>query len=314
MVSVYIVHHGLDRRRERCDKMVAELTEKPTYVTAASDMTIQQKAEGVDIKHPRFVSSSFAGVAPLKIAIEELNNLVNVFQAIAAIAESGEGGILLEDDAYACADQIDTGGLYDFADTCKQEGALGVLSASTDEVLANRHVPPCALYVPHQVAVKLSAVARPFSLRTPGQLGLVAEIAGVPVRRIQTPVFKDGSKHGLEVSTVRSNNLHEHDPKFVQAMEMLKDASSLDLSAIHPDTMTDIVNHLHSVQNPDYMYMIGRMHMMLKNDEESIKWFRKAFALYNSNKACVGNQSEFMKDYVVACRDVFNRETSPSSS
>ena len=153
--------------------------------------------------------------------------------------------------------------------------------------------PVCDSYLLTPVgAGKLNVL--PMKFPTNFQLSYALRKGQLRARFTRPNVFIDGSKIGVFVSSINANNsliLSSEHQAFAQKLE-----TSIEDARILYDAMR-------FKAHPDSMKLLADAEHKAGNFEKSRKLYEACFAAYKDGNCVLTNQSQFMRSYIVACRD-----------
>ena len=247
------------------------------------------------------------------IHVRHISNLLNHVSSLKLIAESPESQdtrIVIEDDVVYGDRLIETLGR---AITAMQKDKsvditfLGLPSAqlagdtdSTSELADFSKyyniLPVSDSYIVTRAgAAKLLNEMLPMKFPTNVQLSYAILKADVKACFSRPNVFIDGSKLGVFVSTIETNNSLILSSEYA-SMKSLVDAGELEKGREAYETVR-------FKSHPDILRLLAELEHKAGNFGKSKALYEACFAAYSANGCVLNNQSHFMKNYITACRD-----------
>lgn len=242
------------------------------------------------------------------VHIRHISNLLNHVSCLKRIIESSDVNdfnIVLEDDVVYGDKVVEFLGstLSSFASTEGAEFAfLGLPSPATESTTLSPFTefynvtPVCDSYlVTKKGAEKLLKAMTPMKFQTNVQLSYAIMKADVNAYFARPNIFIDGSKLGVYVSTIDVNNKlllsNEH-----ANIKALIDAGELDKARTAYESVR-------FKAHPDNLLLMADLEHKAKNFEKSKSLYDSCFKAYMSSGCVLNNQSNFLKNYIAACKD-----------
>jgi hypothetical protein len=170
--------------------------------------------------------------------------------------------------------------------------------------------PVCDSYlVEPAAAAALAAAWLPLRFATNVQFVHAAALAGVEIFMSAPNVFVDGSKYGLHVSTLNTNNPLVLNSSFMEARRTLADpaAAAADLERVGMVlAASPFKNH------PDFMHLRATLEQRRGQAARADVVFATAYRVFIDNNALMGSDSAFMMDYIENFRDVQDLAVAPT--
>lgn len=242
--------------------------------------------------------------------INQLSNTLKHFKALELIAKTSndnELNLVLEDDV-----------LYEEKVCMSLEKMVQVMPekydiimlgmpTTTDIVDKNKFtfqdthkifkvLPVCDSYlVSHSTAKALVMNYVPIKFSNATQLSYICDKLGVSTVQSIPNVFIDGSKYGLFLSKLSSNNPLIFNNDFVNLRAI---ASKEILTKDDKEAFNKLVSKSAIKDNPDFIHMECLFYIKQKKYKKAIERFTEAYNTYINNGCILSNDSVFLRDFI----------------
>lgn len=163
-----------------------------------------------------------------------------------------------------------------------------------DPLVDVKLLPACDCYALRmQTARFLATMVLPIRFKTEIHLSWLIASMSIKTYLTSPNMSVDGSKVGVFLSSIESNNRLCFNPEYV-ALE----ASDLDMNI---DAFTERINSMPFRAHPDARVLLGRRLSANGRHEDALAVFEAALEIYQAEGAVIGQDSEFLRDYM----DVF---------
>lgn len=159
-----------------------------------------------------------------------------------------------------------------------------------------RVLPLCDSYLVSNSAAKALVMNyTPIKFVNNVQLSYVADKLGIETLQSVPNIFVDGSKYGLFLSKLSSNNplIFNNDFITLRAIVNKQVLTKQDEAQVQQLTSRSPIK-----DNPDFVHLICLYHIKQKDYKTAIQRFEHAYNTYNSNGCILSNESVFLKDYI----------------
>ena len=157
-------------------------------------------------------------------------------------------------------------------------------------------LPVCDSYiVSHSTAKALVMNYAPVKFSNNNQLSYVCDKIGVQTLQSIPNIFIDGSKYGLFLSKLSSNNPLIFNNDFVNMRSIV---SKNELSKRDHEDIKSIISKSPIKDNPDFIHMECQYYVKQKDYKKALKRFQDAYNIYMSNGCILSNDSVFLRDYI----------------
>lgn len=157
-------------------------------------------------------------------------------------------------------------------------------------------LPVCDSYlVSHSTAKALVMNYVPIKFSNTIQLSYVCDKLGVETKQAIPNIFIDGSKYGLFLSKLSSNNPLIFNNDFVNLRAI---ATKDILTKEDTDAFKTLISKSAIKDNPDFIHMECLHYIKQKDYKKAIKRFTDAYNVYMSNGCILSNDSIFLRDFI----------------
>lgn len=163
-------------------------------------------------------------------------------------------------------------------------------------------LPVCDSYlVSHSTAKALVMNYVPIKFSNATQLSYVCDKLGIETIQSIPNVFIDGSKYGLFLSKLSSNNplIFNNDFITLRAIVLKETLSKEDI-----DTFIKLINKSAIKDNPDFVHMECLYYIKQKKYKNALERFTYAYNTYMNNGCILSNDSVFLKDFIRAHKHI----------
>lgn len=162
-------------------------------------------------------------------------------------------------------------------------------------------LPSCESYALRmQTARFLSSSVLPIRFRTEVHLSWLLAAMCIKAYLTSPNLSVDGSKVGVFVSTIESNNRLSFNPEYVRLSSIVYEnrADQADQADLDVDTFSHRLSSLPFGGHPDMQVLLGKRLAQCGRHAEAMSVFEAALAVYTSEGAVVGNDSSFLRVYM----------------
>lgn len=242
--------------------------------------------------------------------VNQLSNSLKHFKALEKIAQSsndGELNLVLEDDI-----------LYEDKVCTSFEKVVSTLPNKYDVVLLGmptttpitdkgtyifedthkifKVLPVCDSYLVSNAAAKALVVNyKPLKFSNNVQLSYVCDKIGMTTLQSIPNIFIDGSKYGLFLSKISTNNPLIFNNDFTALRSLV---SKETLSTDDTQEVEKILSRSAIKANPDFIHLECIYHTKQKNYKKAAERFKQAHDVYMGNACILANDSVFLRDYI----------------
>jgi len=157
-------------------------------------------------------------------------------------------------------------------------------------------LPVCDSYlVSHSAAKALVVNYTPIKFANNVQMSYVCDKLGINTLQSIPNIFVDGSKYGLFLSKLTSNNPLIFNNDFIQARAIV---AKEELSKKDHDDLKTLFTRSAVKDNPDFIHLECLYHLKQKDYKKANKRFSDAYTTYMNNGCILSNDSIFLKDYI----------------
>lgn len=157
-------------------------------------------------------------------------------------------------------------------------------------------LPVCDSYlVSHSTAKALVMNYVPIKFSNATQLSYVSDKLGIETLQSIPNIFIDGSKYGLFLSKLTSNNPLIFNNEFVTLRTLVSKETFTEEDI---DTFKKLVNKSAIKDNPDFVHMECHYHLKQKNYKKALERFTDAYNTYMNNGCILSNDSIFLRDFI----------------
>lgn len=159
-----------------------------------------------------------------------------------------------------------------------------------------RVLPVCDSYlITHSAAKALAMNYSPIKFANNLQLSYIADKLGIETLQSIPNIFIDGTKYGLFLSKLSSNNPLIFNNDFIT----LRSVVSKDVLTKHDKKQVEeLLTKSPIKDNPDFIHLECTYHIKNQNYKKAIQRFEVAYNTYNANGCILSNDSLFLKDYI----------------
>lgn len=274
------------------------------------DIDMQTVKQFVDYSQIAEGHVSFYNQLLKNLHVNQLSNTLKHLKALEYIVDhsnSNELNLILEDDI-----------LYEDRVCSSLEKAINALPQKFDVVLLGmptvtpvtdktnyifedthkifKVLPVCDSYlVSHSAAKALVANYKPIKFTNNVQLSYVCDKIGMTTLQTVPNIFIDGSKYGLFLSKISTNNPLIFNNDFVALRSLL---SKPVLSKEDVNEVEKLVARSAIKTNPDFIHLECTFHIKQKNYTKAVERFKQSYDTYISNGCILSNDSVFLRDYI----------------
>lgn len=242
--------------------------------------------------------------------INQLSNTLKHFKALEMIAKNsndGELNMVLEDDV-----------LYEEKVCMSFDRMVQVMPAKYDLIMLGmptttdvvdkskftfqdthkifKILPVCDSYlVSHSTAKALVMNYVPIKFNNTTQLSYVCDRLGIETVQSIPNIFIDGSKYGLFLSKLNSNNPLIFNNDFTNLRAI---ASKDVLTKEDKDNFRTITSKSAIKDNPDFIHMECLYYLKQKDYKRALQRFTDAYNTYMNNGCILSNDSVFLRDFI----------------
>ena len=160
--------------------------------------------------------------------------------------------------------------------------------------------PVCDSYaVSVEGARKLVALLLPMKFPTHIQLSFAIHKAKLDACFSRPNVFIDGSKLGVFVSSIETNNNLILSAEYQSLKTMVEESQGPEGA----QKTREFYETMRFKNHPDNVRLLADLEHKTGNFAKSKELYDACFAAFSSNGCVLNNQSQFMKTYITACRD-----------
>jgi GR25 family glycosyltransferase involved in LPS biosynthesis len=157
-------------------------------------------------------------------------------------------------------------------------------------------LPVCDSYlVSHSTAKALVMNYVPIKFSNATQLSYVCDKLGIETVQSIPNVFIDGSKYGLFLSKLSSNNPLIFNNDFV-TMRAIVSKDTLNKEDI--ETFNKLINKSTIKDNPDFVHVECLYYVKEKDYKKALERFTDAYNTYMNNGCILSNDSVFLRDFI----------------
>lgn len=321
-LNIYFIHtKALKERQSVIDNFQAvtkkfrfkdlALTYKTIDVHDPADITMETVKQYVDYARIPEGHVEFYNQLLKNLHVNQLSNTLKHFKALELIADNsndGELNLILEDDI-----------LYEERVCMSLEKAIASLPQKFDIVFLGmptitsaavdkskykyedthnifKVLPVCDSYlVSHSAAKALVANYTPVKFVNNTQLSYVCDKLGMSTLQAIPNIFIDGSKYGLFLSKLSTNNPLIFNNDFT-ALRNLVNKQTLTKEDVHE--VEKLISRSAIKMNPDFIHMECLYHMKQENYTKATERFKQAYETYMGNGCVLSNDSVFLRDYI----------------
>lgn len=157
-------------------------------------------------------------------------------------------------------------------------------------------LPVCDSYlVSHSTAKALVMNYVPIKFSNTTQLSYVCDKLGIDTIQSIPNVFIDGSKYGLFLSKLSSNNPLMFNNDFVTLRAI---TTKEIITKEDTDTFNKLINKSAIKDNPDFIHIECLYYLKQKNYKKALERFTDAYNTYMNNGCILSNDSIFLRDFI----------------
>lgn len=157
-------------------------------------------------------------------------------------------------------------------------------------------LPTCDSYfINKAVAKKMLSIFLPIRFLSTVHMSYLSKIHDIKYTFYNNNIFVNGTKFGVFVSSLDTNNKLFMNSDFNRIGMLL---SKEELSTEDIDFIENIEKTIPFKEHPDFLYMFGLFYKKQKEYLKALKYFETAYKNYVSNDSIINNESEFLKDYI----------------
>jgi hypothetical protein len=157
-------------------------------------------------------------------------------------------------------------------------------------------LPVCDSYlVSHSTAKALVMNYIPIKFNNTTQLSYVSDKLGIETMQAIPNIFIDGSKYGLFLSKLSTNNPLIFNNDFVNLRAI---ASKDTLTKEDKDNFKQIISKSAIKENPDFIHMECLYYIKQKDYKKALQRFTDAYNVYTNNGCILSNDSVFLRDFI----------------
>ena len=159
-------------------------------------------------------------------------------------------------------------------------------------------LPVCDSYlISHASAKALVMNYAPVKFSNNIQMSYVCDKLGIETLQTIPNIFIDGSKYGLFLSKLSSNNPLIFNNDFVNLRSLI---SKQEMTTKDHDDVKALLTRSPIKDNPDFIHLECLYHIKQHDYKKAIKRFDDAYNTYMNNQCILSNDSVFLKDYIKA--------------
>lgn len=157
-------------------------------------------------------------------------------------------------------------------------------------------LPVCDSYlVSHSTAKALVMNYVPIKFSNATQLSYVCDKLGIDTIQSIPNIFVDGSKYGLFLSKLSSNNPLIFNNDFVTLRAIVTKET---ITKEDTDTFNKLINKSAIKDNPDFIHIECLYHLKQKKYKKALERFTDAYNTYMNNGCILSNDSVFLRDFI----------------
>jgi GR25 family glycosyltransferase involved in LPS biosynthesis len=185
-----------------------------------------------------------------------------------------------------------------------EDNGTGTLTCSFPAVY--NVAPVCDSYiVSKKGAAALAAKMLPLKFPCNVQMSLAIHLLKLSAHFSRPNIFIDGSKLGVFVSVIETNNQLILNADYFTAKALVDRPDDGEAyTAEEIETLKRLFDSMRFKQHPDIVYLLARLELRLKNYARANELFAACFSAYQNNNCILNNQSVFMKSYIDMCKEV----------
>jgi len=317
ILGLYIIHtKELDMRKPFCEKLITELEKKFTlnvkYIDEYETTDIDNNTIRTFVNLEKTSNNDIFDLLSKNIHVKCLSNTLKHYKAYEYINNSDDDySIVIEDDVLF-SNNLNDRLLETIKEIKKLDNLwhilmLGVPIPSqhvSDKKIINtsdifKILPVCDSYFVNRKTV--SELIKQFiqvKFITNVHLSFIQAHRNINILMTSEPIFVDGSKYGLFLSSLEVNNKLFLNNDYNTMSLILKDIDASGMSEEKIKKFEDVSASVQVKNHPDVMYLTGLFHLKNKNFEKCKEIFDSIYQILDSNKTVIFNsESEFLLNY-----------------
>lgn len=313
-LGIYIIHsNDLEMRKPFCEQLINELKKtfevQYKYITEFETSEIDNNNVKQYVDLTKTENKDIFDVLSKNIHIRNLSNTLKHFTAMKCVHESDDDySIVIEDDVLFSKNVNER--LLETIKEIKKLDSWHILMTgvptpsqfTSDKNIINvseifKVLPVCDSYFVNRKTVgELIKTFLPIKYITNIHLSYLYTHKEITVLMTTSPIFVDGSKYGLFLSSLETNNKLFLNNEYNNLSTSLKQYEA-DPSNVNKQRFQDIASKIQMKNHPDIMYIIALFELYNKNYEKCKEYFESIYTLLNNNKSIINLESEFLYKY-----------------
>jgi hypothetical protein len=312
-LSIYFIHYpNLAIRKQICEKLAEKLVDKfdlnVKYVLDQNPDAINMETIKGLVKLEKEKTNDIFDHLLRNIHVKQLSNTLKHLKAYEEIEKSNdEFSLIIEDDSIYADDVCNKlSALIDNIKTFDKEwhilytGMPQPSGTSIDKNITNvkdifKIVPVCDSYFVNKKNVSsLIEKFKPIKFCTNIQLSYIMTHCDVNQYMCVPNIFADGSKYGVFLSALETNNKLFLNPEFNKLAMIVSKKETDEGDRLLVD---NLIKNCQFANHPDFMYQIALYEIKNKNYTKARQIFDIIYDIYIKNDSIVNNESEFLYNY-----------------
>jgi len=317
-IKVYVIHAAfLDYRKPMVESLISKLNKHSKFSKVDVEYIVDQDPDKMNVEQAQSKislgkngKSEFFDQFVRNIHIKQVSNAVKHASAIQKAASEGtkyDYYLVIEDDVIYGEDvakRLDD--LLDLYNVDKPDilfvGLPSIVPISQESMQIKptkdmfRVLPCCDSYIlTASSAAKLASVFLPIRFVTNVHLSYLTEVEGITSSMAIPNVFLDGSKFGVYLSTLESNNRLFLNPDYNKLQVLVKKDS---YTKEDHESIKAILSNIRFKNHPDVMYLSGLYDLKKGNYEKAKETLESVYNVFTQNNCLINGESEFLQTYM----------------
>lgn len=313
-LGIYIIHSkDLEMRKPFCEQLMNELKKtfeiEYKYISEFEPSVINNAniKEYVDLTKTE--NKDIFDVLSKNIHIRNLSNTLKHYSALKNIHDSDDDYSLIIEDDVLFSKNVNERLLETIKEIKKLDtwhilmtGVPTPSQFSSDKKIINakeifKVLPVCDSYFVNRKTVNtLIKTFLPIKFITNIHLSYLSTHKDVHILMTTSPIFVDGSKYGLFLSSLEVNNKLFLNNEYNNLTTSLR-KYELDPSDTNKQIFLDLASRVQMKNHPDIMYIMALFELQNKNYEKCKEYFDNIYNLLINNNSILNFESEFLFKY-----------------
>lgn len=312
MIDVYILHDKSLTLREKNVEYITKTLDQLDFINKVHVVDTFDRTELINdqlqsimstgkLDNPNELDLLFEGLIQ-PINKSNISNYLKHIRAYDNIDKAGINALVLEDDVVISDNAIEcfkTNSHRFFNSDADiiffgqpfisqpEEMFTKIENFDTDKVL----LPSCESYfIKHKIANKLRTSMLPIRFNTNVALSLAINKLNFKVFKMHPNLFVDGSKLGMFVSHISSNNTLLLNSSYNELYRMLQDKTDIKSCETHYENAM-------FKESPDFMYLMALCYLQSNEISKAKQLFDECFNVYCEQNCTLNDESSFMHNY-----------------